>query len=103
MPLAQGPRQGPVRGVVGRADGGVSNVCVYSKGRPARLERGGQITKLRHDAAAAVVPRSKRLGWRRGGALERRRRRLDALRIDGFLVSYRPLDNMGGAGFCNGS
>ena len=29
VPLAQGPRQGPVRGVVGRADGGVSNVCVY--------------------------------------------------------------------------
>ena len=34
-----------------------------------------QITKLRH--AAAVVPRSKRLGWRRGSALEQRRR-LDA-------------------------
>jgi hypothetical protein len=47
-------------------------------GRPARLERRGQITKLRHDAAAAVVPRSKRLGWRRGGALERRRRRIGA-------------------------
>ena len=29
VPLAQGPRQGPERRVVGRADGGVSNVCVY--------------------------------------------------------------------------
>ena len=33
----------------------------------------GQIKKLRHAAAAAAVPRSKRLGWRRGSALERRR------------------------------
>ena len=71
VPLAQGPRQGPERRVVGRADGGVSNVCVYQVAR--RVSSAAAKLQNHDDAAAAVVPRSKRLS-----ALERRRRRLDA-------------------------